>query len=48
MQERALLINASLEIGETPSGGLSVSVRVPASTGSEAADADPVHARIGA
>jgi signal transduction histidine kinase len=48
MQERALLINASLEIGETPTGGLSVSVRVPASRTSEASDPDPVHARIGA
>lgn len=48
MQERALLINASLEIGETPTGGLSVSVRVPADRASEVPEPDPVHARIGA
>jgi signal transduction histidine kinase len=48
MQERALLINASLEIGETPTGGLSVSVRVPADRAAEAPEQDPVHARIGA
>lgn len=48
MQERALLINASLEIGETPAGGLSVSVRVPANRGSEATGPNPVHAKIGA
>jgi nitrate/nitrite-specific signal transduction histidine kinase len=29
MKERALLIGATLEIGETPSGGLSVTVRLP-------------------
>ena len=49
MQERALLINASLEIGETPAGGLSVSVRVPATRSAEAPDQDPnpMHAKIG-
>lgn len=48
MQERAMLINASLEIGETPTGGLSVSVRVPANRAPEATNSGPVHAKIGA
>ncbi len=48
MQERAMLINASLEIGETPTGGLSVSVRVPANRAREATSSGPVHAKIGA
>ncbi len=48
MQERALLINASLEIGETPHGGLSVSVRVPANRPAEATGSSPIHAKIGA
>ncbi|WP_372733348.1 sensor histidine kinase [Nocardioides sp.] len=48
MQERAMLINASLEIGETPSGGLTVSVRVPANHADDAPRSTPIHAKIGA
>ena len=40
--------DVSLEIGETPTGGLSVSVRVPANRAPEATNSGPVHAKIGA
>jgi nitrate/nitrite-specific signal transduction histidine kinase len=49
MQERALLIGAELSITETPTGGLSVSVRLPGGDASqEPTKAEPVHARVGA
>jgi signal transduction histidine kinase len=40
MKERALLINATLEIGETPNGGLTVSVHLPGNTAPESYDED--------
>jgi len=48
MRERALLINAGLDLAETPGGGLSVTVRVPASHVPDPADPGAGHARIGA
>jgi hypothetical protein len=43
MKERALLINATLEIGETASGGLSVTVRLPGNPASESPVTDAIH-----
>jgi signal transduction histidine kinase len=49
MQERAVLIGAELSITETATGGLSVSVRLPADgTTQEADNLQPVPARVGA
>lgn len=48
MRERAMLINASLDLGETPGGGLSVTVRVPASRLPDVADPGAGRAKIGA
>jgi signal transduction histidine kinase len=49
MQERALLIGAELSISETQTGGLSVSVRLPAGGATQPAEKPaPVHARVGA
>lgn len=48
MRERALLINAVLELVEPAGGGLSVTVRVPASRGPQRPDPSLAHVRIGA
>ncbi|MCY7396018.1 MAG: sensor histidine kinase [Nocardioides sp.] len=48
MRERALLINAGLELGENVGGGFSVTVRVPASRMPEATDPSAGRAKIGA
>jgi signal transduction histidine kinase len=48
MRERALLIGAGLELGETPGGGFTVTVRVPASQSPEVADLGASRAKIGA
>ena len=45
MRERALLINATLDIGETENGGLSVTVRLPANPTSDH-PTDTVHERV--
>src|SRR3954468_1403632 len=46
MKERALLINATLEIGETASGGLSVTVRLPGNPASDSAVPDALHEKV--
>lgn len=48
MRERALLINAALDIVEPPGGGLQVTVRIPATRIPVALDLAPGRARIGA
>lgn len=48
MRERARLINAGLELSDTPGGGFSVTVRVPASHGPEASVLGAGRAKIGA
>jgi len=46
MKERALLIGATLEIGETESGGLSVTVRLPGSPPSETPAPDQIQEKV--
>jgi signal transduction histidine kinase len=46
MKERALLIGATLEIGETPSGGLSVTVRLPGNSVSDSPVPDAIHEKV--
>ena len=46
MKERALLINATLEIGETAAGGLSVTVRLPGNTPSDSPVTDTIQEKV--
>jgi signal transduction histidine kinase len=46
MKERALLIGATLEIGETPSGGLSVTVRLSGNSESDSPIPDTIHEKV--
>jgi signal transduction histidine kinase len=46
MKERALLINATLEIGETAAGGLSVTVRLPGNPASDSPVPDALHEKV--
>jgi signal transduction histidine kinase len=46
MKERALLIGATLEIGETASGGLSVTVRLPGSPASDSPVPDAIQEKV--
>jgi signal transduction histidine kinase len=48
MKERARLIGAALEIGETAAGGLTVAVRIPGNSAAIAPTGGQVHAKIGA
>ena len=46
MKERALLIGATLEIGETATGGLSVTVRLPGDSSSASQVHDIIHEKV--
>jgi signal transduction histidine kinase len=46
MKERALLIGATLEIGETPSGGLSVTVRLSGNPASDSPVPDALNEKV--
>jgi signal transduction histidine kinase len=46
MKERALLIGATLEIGETPSGGLSVTVRLSENPASDSPVPDALNEKV--
>jgi nitrate/nitrite-specific signal transduction histidine kinase len=46
MKERALLIGATLEIGETAAGGLSVTVRLPGDSSSDSHVHDIIHEKV--
>jgi signal transduction histidine kinase len=46
MKERALLIGATLEIGETPSGGLAVTVRLSENSMSDSPVPDNIHEKV--